>query len=181
MIELERTYLAKFLPENLEKCESKEIIDIYIPKSAEHPTLRIRKDGDKFEMTKKEPVKGKDSSRQREQTISLTEEEFMELSKIPGKRARKIRYYYDHNGKTAEVDVFQDDLEGLVLVDFEFETIEEKDSFKTPEFCLTDVTQEKFLAGGMLCGKSYKDIEGYLKRYDYSKLFLKRFNSTKQI
>lgn len=181
MIELERTYLAKFLPENLEKCESKEIIDIYIPKSAEHPTLRIRKEGDKFEITKKEPVKGKDSSRQLEQTIALTREEFEALSSLEGKRIRKVRYYYDYEGRIEEIDVFQDGLEGLVLVDFEFETTEEKDSFKMPEFCLVDVTQEKFLAGGMLCGKSYKDIEGDLKRYDYSKLFLKRFNSTKQI
>ena len=41
--ELERTFLLKHLPKDLAKCRSKEIIDIYIPKSREHPTLRIRK------------------------------------------------------------------------------------------------------------------------------------------
>ena len=49
-------------------------------------------------------------------------------------------------------------------------TIAEKDSFVMPEFCLVDVTQEKFGAGGMLAGKSYEDIEQHLKRFGYVKL-----------
>ena len=44
--ELEKTYLAKELP-NLEGAKSKEMLDIYFPKDAEHPKLRIRKNGDK--------------------------------------------------------------------------------------------------------------------------------------
>ena len=172
MIELERTYLAKYLPQGLMDCKSKEIIDIYIPKSSIHPTLRIRKNGSEYEITKKEPVKGNDSSHQREQTIILTESEFMELAQLNGKRVSKIRYCYDHNSRTAEIDVFQGPLKGLVLVDFEFEEIGEKDYFEMPDFCLADVTQEKFIAGGMICGKSYEDIEDDLKRFNYSKLFL---------
>ncbi len=172
MIELERTYLAKYLPKGLSNCKSKEIIDIYIPKSSIHPTLRIRKNGNEYEITKKEPVKGNDSSHQREQTIILTESEFMELAQLDGKRVSKIRYCYNYNGRTAEIDVFQGPLKGLVVVDFEFEEIGEKDSFEMPNFCLADVTQEKFIAGGMICGKSYEDIENDLKRFNYSKLFL---------
>ncbi len=172
MIELERTYLLKEIPKNLKSCKFKEIIDLYIPKSNQHPVLRIRKNGSKFEMTKKQPIKGNDSSCQEEQTITLSEEEFKELNKIDGKKIHKIRYYYDCNNKIAEIDVFQDLLNGLILVDFEFETTEEKDSFKIPEFCLADVTQDKFIAGGMLCGKSYKDIENELKQFKYKKLFL---------
>ncbi len=170
MIELEKTYLAKAIPEDLLSCEFKEIIDIYIPQDKEHPTLRIRKKGDKYEMTKKEPVEGNDSSRQEEQTIRLTEEEFKVLSDLPGKRFRKIRYNYDYRGQIAEVDVFQDDLKGLVLVDCEFESLEDKEKFDMPDFCLVEVTQEKFLAGGMLCGKKYGDIEKDLKRFGYKKL-----------
>ena len=47
MIELEKTYLAKEIPQGLKDCNSKEIIDIYIPKSNAHPKIRIRKNGDK--------------------------------------------------------------------------------------------------------------------------------------
>ena len=170
MIELERTFLTKNLPSNLKDCKSKEILDIYIPQAREHPTLRIRKNGGKFEITKKEPINKTDSSKQLEQTIPLTKEEFEELAKLEGKRVRKIRYYYPLGGKTFEVDVFQDSLKGLVIVDIEFEKESEKDNFKMPEFCLADVTKEKFTAGGMLCGKTYKDIEQALEKFGYKKL-----------
>lgn len=174
MIELEKTYLAKRLPENLRSCEFKEIIDVYIPKTSEHPKLRLRKNGNKFELTKKEPVNKGNASHQKEQTIILTETEFNALNQqIEGKRVRKIRYFYDHNENIAEFDVFQDDLLGLVVIDFEFATLDEKDVFQIPDFCLVDITQEVFMAGGMICGKSYKDIEDNLKKFEYNKLFLK--------
>ncbi len=172
MIELEKTYLAKRIPDGLKKCKFKEIVDVYIPENSEHPKLRIRKSGNKFEITKKMPVKEGDASYQEEQTIVLAEAEFNELNRLVGKKVRKIRYYYNYNGRTAEVDLFQDSLSGLVLVDFEFATIEEKNSFRIPDFCLADVTQELFLAGGMLCGKSYEDIENGLKKFGYQRLFV---------
>jgi CYTH domain-containing protein len=68
------------------------------------------------------------------------------------------------------VDVFRDALDGLVLVDFEFETEAEKDEFPMPDFCLVEVTQEEFLAGGMLCGKSYDDIASDLSRFGYGRI-----------
>ena len=79
-IELERTFLLKDIPAGLRKCKSIEIIDIYIPKSVRHPVLRIRKKGDVFEITKKYPLVGKDSSEQGEHSISLTKEEFEGLA-----------------------------------------------------------------------------------------------------
>ena len=39
-----------------------------------------------------------------------------------------------------------------------------------PNFCLAEVTHEEFLAGGMLCGKSYADIRESLKRLGYTKI-----------
>jgi len=169
-IELEKTYLVKKIPEGLFDCKFKEIIDIYIPESYEHPTLRIRMKGDKYEITKKTPVNGLDSSEQTEHTISLTKEEFETLKKVAGKKVRKLRYYYNHNGVQAEFDVFKDELEGLVMVDFEFTEVADKDSFEMPDFCLADVTQEKETAGGMLCGKKYSDIKPFLDKFNYIKL-----------
>ena len=125
-IELERTFLIKYVPKELKNCKSVEIIDIYIPKSASHPVLRIRKSGDKYMITKKEPIKGTDSSKQSENTISLSKEEYRELSLIKGKRFRKIRYYYPFNKLTAEIDVYKDKLKGLIIVDFEFKSVKEK-------------------------------------------------------
>jgi CYTH domain-containing protein len=167
MIEREKTFLAKYLPDGLGTCRQLELLDVYLPISSKHPKLRIRKRGDKLEITKKTLLNPDDASTQVEQTIALSVDEFDELSKINGKRIRKIRYYYDYNGRCVEFDVFQDDLKGLVLVDVEFETSEEQHKFTIPNFCLTEVTQEDFLAGGMLCGKKYTDIINDLNRLNY--------------
>lgn len=168
-IELERTFLLKKFPVDLGTLRSVEVFDIYIPKSASHSHLRIRKKGDKFEITKKHPVEGKDSSHLSEETIPLTEKEFTEFTQLEGRRVRKIRYYYQFGANTAEIDVFQDGLEGLILVDFEFKTSEEESDFMMPDFCLAEVTQEKFTAGGVLAGKKYEDLEEELGRYNYRK------------
>lgn len=170
MEELELTYLAKTLPSDLGNVEKKEMLDIHIPASSDHPTLRIRKNGDKHEVTKKQPIVEGDASRQLETTIKLTSAEFADLSKLPGKRVQKTRYLYAENNVDYEIDVFGGELTGLVLVDVEFETLEAKSEFKKPDWCLAEVTQETFLAGGMLCGKKYADIENNLARFSYQKL-----------
>src|SRR3990167_7742280 len=170
-IEYEKTYLAKEIPEGLSNCEFVEIADIYLPKGASHPTLRIRKFGDRYEITKKEPVKGDDSSEQLENTIPLTKEEFQDLASLEGQRFRKLRYYYKYEGRILEFDVFKDDLEGLVIVDVEFTNREEMDKFVMPPFCLADVTQEIVIAGGKLAGQIFKNISDDLDtRFGYKKL-----------
>ena len=173
-IELEKTFLAKYIPQDLSNYKSRELLDLYIPVSAKHPKLRIRKKGDDWEITKKSPVKEGDASHQIEHTIKLSQEEFAELSKIPAKKISKTRYYFDYDNLIAEVDVFQNDLLGLVVVDFEFESIATKDAFVVPDFCLAEVTQEEFIAGGKICGKTYTDIEKELEKFGYKKLFLKQ-------
>lgn len=165
--EFELTYLPRRLPRGLFNSDSKEILDVYIPVTAAHPILRIRKCGNTLEITKKQPVAGTDSSHQIEHTISLSPEEFSTLMQVEGKKVRKIRYYYTEGDAVYECDVFQDDLRGLVLVDVEFTSHKEKSKFEPPEWILADVTQEKFIAGGMLCGKKYADIESELTQYEY--------------
>lgn len=172
-LELEKTYLAKYLPDGLLTCEHKELLDIYIPEGVMHPKLRIRQKGSKYEITKKSPLLEGDASQHTEQTIPLEKPEFESLATIVGKRVHKTRYLYNYNGRVSEIDVFRDELEGLVLVDFEFTTVEEMKSFKIPDFCLVDVTQEDFIAGGMLCGKKYSDISEQLDKYKYKKILTK--------
>lgn len=170
MEELELTYIAKELPKGFKNARSKEILDIYIPSSAKHPDLRIRKIGERREITKKQPVKEGDASHQLETTIPLTKEEYAELSELKGKWVEKTRYYYEEQGVNYEIDVFKGDLEGLVLVDVEFDSLEKKAAFVAPSWCLAEVTQEEFIAGGMLCGKRYADIENKLQKFGYKKL-----------
>ncbi len=173
MIELERTFLAKYLPANLDQCKKKEIIDIYIPGDSSHPTLRIRKNGDKHEITRKTLAKEGNQNILKEDTIPISAEEFKLLQSTNGRVLHKIRYYYPHNGQIAEIGIHQGPLQGLVLIDFEFENEEVMNAFEMPDFCLVDVKEagvKLALAGGLLCGKSYAEIEEQLNAIGYNKL-----------
>lgn len=175
MVELERekTYLLKSLPEGFAECRSEIISDAFVPTTAEHPVLRLRRRGDRYELTKKEPVSGTDSSRQNEHTIKLTPEEAAAFDAVKAKRFTKRRYYCTVDGQPAELDLYMEDLAGLAVIDFEFDSDEAMDAFKMPEICLADVTQEAAFAGGVLAGKSYADLSVALEKYNYQPLSLK--------
>ncbi len=166
-LEIEVTYLAKYLPKNLEECERTNIHDKYIKTTSPHK-LRLRKKDDKFELTKKSQQYPEDASVQIEETIKLNEDEFNVLMQLPGIELHKIRYFYNYNGLNMELDMFQDALEGLVSIDCEFPTEREKNTFVMPDFCLVDVTQEKFIA--QVQGKTYADLEPILSKYSYKKI-----------
>lgn len=170
--ELELTYLAKELPSDLATKPSKMLVDIYYPSDDPHPLLRIRQKGDKYEITKKVMASGTDSSHMLEHTIVLSAEEFAALTAAPGKRVAKRRYDFEYQGRKAEIDVFEGELSGLVVVDFEFTDRDDQLSFAMPDFCLADVTQEAFIAGGKLAGKTYADIQPDLDRYGYQQLHI---------
>lgn len=171
-LELERTFLAASLPEDILKFPSHIIRDIYIPDGAENACLRLRQKDNTYVITKKQPVDGVDSSRQHEHTIELSEPEFKCLTKCSTKKVSKRRFVADIEGWPAEIDVFLDDLAGLVLIDFEFATDQDMDTFKPPKICLADVSQEQFAAGGTLAGKTYAQIEPILQKYNYQPLTL---------
>lgn len=170
MLELELTYLAKYIPEGLKECASKKMHDVYIENGEKHLHLRVRKNGEKYEITRKMPVEEGDASKQIETTIAIGLEEFNSLRSAKHRAVEKTRYYYKQQNYCAEVDVFEGPLQGLVVVDFEFDSEEKQNAFAMPDFCLAEVTQEEWMAGGMLAGKKYADIEVDLQRFGYNKL-----------
>ena len=172
-VEREKTFLLKVLPTDLSACRFEIISDAYIPVNASHPILRLRHRGDRYELTKKVLMDGSDASRQTEHTIRLTVEEGKAFDKLEAKRSVKRRYYCVVDGYSAELDLYQDELSGLALIDFEFDGDEDMAKLAMPPICLADVTQEEALAGGMLAGKSYADLKDVLEKYDYKPLFLK--------
>jgi adenylate cyclase len=174
MVELERekTYLLKELPAGLASCRSEVISDAYIPASALYPILRLRHRGDRYELTKKEQLDDADASRQTEHTIHLTPDEAVAFEVVKAKRATKRRYYCTVDGYPAELDLYQDDLVGLVVIDFEFESDEAMDALEIPDICLADVTQDEAIAGGVLAGKTYADLAPLLQKYHYEPLYL---------
>lgn len=169
-VEYELTFLAKATPAGIKGAIGELIRDVYVPDTAEHAHLRLRQRGESYVITKKVPVHDTDSSEQTEETIPLTKEEYDALATCSTKVVAKRRYKVVINGYPAEVDVFEEQLAGLVEIDFEFGSSDEKALFVVPDVCLADVTQEEAFAGGYISGRSYSDIEPVLDKYGYKKL-----------
>ena len=171
-LEFERTFLAGQLPPEMRSVMPKNIVDTYFPRNNWHSLLRLRKSGSKYLISRKTPIDENDVSAVIEDSITITKDEFESLMQAGGKRLEKDRYNVVVSGcpTEAEIDVFKADLTGLVLVQFKFRTSREKDNFIPPSFVLADVTQEEFIAGGMLAGKKYADIERDLREFGYKKL-----------
>ena len=134
-MEIERKYLIKELPENLESYPYKEIEQGYLNTD---PVVRIRRSNDKYILT----YKGSGLMVREEYNLPLTAEAFAHLKeKIDGRIIQKRRYLIPYNDKlTIELDIFGGDLAPLQLAEVEFETEDEAKSFTPPEWFSEDVT-----------------------------------------
>lgn len=157
--EIERTYLPKEVPKALLSAAPTRIIDKYIsPLDDTRTKLRLRQNGSQYELTKKINTDPHDLSVQDEYTIPLTIHEFNLLCKLEGREVTKDRYKATAENTTLEVDVFRGQLEGLILIEVEFASKSERNAFTPPAYFGQDVTQEAFVAGAYLAGKTYEDI-----------------------
>ncbi len=165
MIEIEKTFLVKDIPFDLSPFLSEIIHQGYI--SSTPSPLRIRQKGSKFELTKKIPLKEGDFSSAEEININLTQYEFDKLWPLVEKSLEKIRYRIPlANNLTAELDVYQGNLKGLMFVEVEFSSETEMNHFTPPDWFGTDITQEKFSANSFLAGKSFEEVKPLIKLYE---------------
>ena len=137
-MEIERKFLVKTLPENLECYEQKRICQGYI---CTNPVVRIRRSNDEYFLT----YKGRGKMVREEHEFPLTAEAFEHmLPKIDGILIDKVRYLIPlEDGHTAELDIFQGMLEPLRLVEVVFVSVKAAESFVAPEWFGDDVTNSK--------------------------------------
>lgn len=84
-------------------------------------------------------------------SIYLPEDEFAILAaSLPGVRIRKLRYRLPVSGVLMAVDVFQGELNGLILAEAEFETPGLLAAYPMPDFALREVTDDPRFTGGHL-------------------------------
>lgn len=134
-MEIERKYLIKTLPENLDQYPCRHIAQGYLNTD---PVVRIRRSDDKYTLT----YKGKGLLVREEYNLPLNAESFEHMKqKIDGILITKRRYLIPFAEKyTIELDVFEGELAPLVLAEVEFETEEEANTFTPPEWFGEDVT-----------------------------------------
>ena len=138
-LEIERKFLVSKLPENLEQYPVRIIEQAYLNLT---PAVRIRhdqsKDLEKYELT----YKGKGLLSHTEYNMPLDSSSYLHLlEKHDGLIIRKKRYMIPVGNYTAELDLFEGDLDGIVLAEVEFPNVQEANSFIPPSWFAKDVTE----------------------------------------
>lgn len=136
--EIERKFLTKTIPFGLDKFICKNITQLYISTS---PTIRIRKSDNNYYLT----VKSKGHISRQEFEIEITENEYIYLStKADTLPLSKKRYLVplDKN-LTAEIDIYDGNLTGLITTEVEFSTIKDAKDFVPPIWMGEDITYDK--------------------------------------
>lgn len=138
--EIERKFIISQLPERfLKNAQSVEIEQGYLILEGDRE-LRIRKRDNKFWIT----LKQGSGLKRFEQEESISAELFSMLWPLTeGKRIEKVRYLIELNGHTLEIDIFSGALTSLIILEVEFSSVEESRSFKSPDFVMKEVTEDK--------------------------------------
>ena len=124
-MEIERKYLLKQLPSNLDSYASKKIAQGYLCTS---PVVRVRRSNDSYYMT----YKGAGLMVREEYNLPLTKEAYDHLvQKIDGRLIEKTRYLIPLDG----------DLAPLTLVEVEFDSVDAANEFTAPDWFGEDVTE----------------------------------------
>lgn len=149
-LEIERKWLVdvQSIPYELGCLEKRKIEQFYI---SVNPTIRARSvNGESFILTVKAGT-GSELSRVENET-PLSREEFEDLKPLmQGFPVKKTRYIHPlDNGLVEEIDIFEDNLEGLALMELEFPDTAAAESWPTPGWAVRDVTSEKKYKNGAL-------------------------------
>ena len=136
-IEIERKFLVKKIPDNLDTYERIDMTQGYLNTN---PVVRVRKENDDYVLT----YKGSGLLSHSEYNLPLNKEAFDHLlKKCDGIIISKSRYKIPiENNLTAELDIFKGDLDSLKLVEVEFDSVEEANNFTPPEWFGEDVTTD---------------------------------------
>jgi len=158
-IERERRFLLDAFPTDAQVVRIREITDRYIKGTR----LRLRRqvDGDgqiTFKLTQKVPAPGPGSQQGFITNMYLTEDEFRIVAQLPAKELKKRRYSVPPFG----IDVFEGELQGLVLAEIEFASTFEADAFPIPSFAIRDVSGDERFTGGRLVYASRQEWQSWV-------------------
>jgi len=138
--EIERKFLVDRLPPDFENLAGKTIRQGYVIDAAEGIELRVRQKQNTYCQT----IKMGEGLSRTEIEIELSPDQFNRLwPYTDGRRVSKTRYTFPVGTLTAELDRFEGDLEGLLLVEVEFASVTAASDFAPPSWFGRDVTEDK--------------------------------------
>lgn len=150
-VEIERRFLVKSIPENLEQYKNSELVSGFVI-IGDHEYYRVRRSDESYSMTYK---KGTGLART-EIEMPITKEMFESFWKItkPEHRSEKRRYYISYEGHTMELSVYQGALKGFVNA--EIELSRENEKLVLPDWIGPEITDNNMLTNNL--GKPPKMI-----------------------
>lgn len=137
--QIERKFLIKEIPDNLDNYESVEIFQGYL---SMEPEVRVRKADEKCIMTIKQGKEGRFIREKQELEISLLAfEDF--LNYIQTDRIHKRRYIIPLTEQLkVELDEYKEQHDGLYIAKVKFPSKEMAESFEIPKWFERDVTED---------------------------------------
>lgn len=151
--EVERKFLVKSLPKNLDSYPHDEISQGYLAIDKDGSEVRVRDRAGAYTQT----VKSKGTLSRGEREIGITKEQFDTLwPATVGKRVNKIRFSIPGpSDSTIELDIYLDELMGLTSVEVEFADEEQAGNFEVPEWFGAEVTELKSMKNQSLAENGF--------------------------
>ncbi len=138
-VEIERKFIVKALPQVLNQHQGTLLAQGYLSTDATGHEVRLRKKTDQYYITVKQGY----GLERTEVEVALDQRQFEQLWPLTeGKRLTKVRHLVPFNGHTIEVDVYQDELAGLVVAEVEFESKAAAQAFVPPGWFGKEVTED---------------------------------------
>jgi CYTH domain-containing protein len=164
-IEWERRFLVGRFPPDAHVTAVRRIIDRYI----EGTTLRLRGQTDsagnaRFKLTQKLPRLEGGAQQGLITTMYLTAAEYEVFASLPAREIAKTR----HSVPSFGVDVFEGELDGLVMAEAEFNSAAEATALALPSFVLHEVSSDVRFTGGRLATASRDELAQWLAAYGIS-------------
>lgn len=164
-MEIEKKYLIKELPDNLEHYRHYDIEQAYISAS---PAIRVRKkeivSDDNANLTYILTVKGKGLIKREEFELTLEKNEYENLlRKAEGNIITKCRYLIPlAGGLSLELDIFEGVFKGLIMGEIEFPDEDSAKKYNPPAFIGREVTFDERFHNSVMSTMSADDISDLL-------------------
>ena len=138
--EIERKFLVKRLPPELNHARRYVIAQGYLASEPRGRHVRLRKKGRSASLTFKV---GRGNARE-EREIKLSPKQFAALwPGTAGRRLRKVRYEVPWKKLLIEVDIYRGEHDGLIVAEVEFPDHAARRKFKSPGWFGREVTGDK--------------------------------------
>lgn len=140
-MEIERKFTIKSLPDSLDSYDHHMIEQAYL---TSEPTIRVRREDERYYMTYKGTGGANSSLSHEEYNLPLTKQAYETLStKADGNVIRKKRFLIPYGKYTIELDIFDEPFKPLIIAEVEFPSVDEADAFTVPEWFDEDVTDRR--------------------------------------